>query len=100
MVRFIQSLVNIVIGLIEILLSLRILFKFLGASTDATFVRWLYANTEPLLAPFIGIFPTPIINGQFVIEFTSIVALVVYALMGYILIELLDATLAPRRGRN
>ena len=56
--RYIFTLSDIIIGIIEFLLSLRILLKLLGASPKAPFVVWVYETTRPLLAPFEGMFPT------------------------------------------
>ncbi len=82
---FLSAITQFVFGLIEIMIVLRIMFKMLGASVAAPFVAWLYETTEPLLAPFYGIFPTPRVTGGFVLEIPALVALVVYALAGFLI---------------
>ncbi len=82
-------LTHIVIGTIEFFLALRVFLKFLGASTSSAFVRWIYDTSEPLLAPFQGIFPSKVFEGTFVLELSTLVALVAYAFVGYILTEIL-----------
>lgn len=91
MFRLLETLINLIIGIIEFFLGFRFLFRLFGASPSAPFVSWLYATTEPLLNPFRGMFPAPRIEGGFVIEFTTLVALLLYMFAGYILLELVYA---------
>src|SRR3989338_9471070 len=88
--QLIALLINIVTNLVEGLLGLRIILKLFGASTVAPFVRWIYETTQPLLAPFIGMFPSPKLSEGFVIEFSALFALIVYAFIGFLATELLD----------
>lgn len=89
--QFISGLVNFVTTLVEGLLALRILLKLLGASTAAPFVEWVYETTQPLLNPFTGMFPSPQVSGGFVLEFSSIFALLVYAFVGFVISQALEA---------
>lgn len=86
----IVGLINFITSLIEGLLGLRILLKLFGASTTAPFVSWVYETTHPLLAPFIGMFPSPKLPEGLVIEFSALFALMVYAFIGYLAIELIE----------
>lgn len=94
--------INIVLFIIEVFLGARLILKVLGANTEAPFVSWLYATTEPLLAPFAGMFPSPVLEEGIVIEFSTLFAMVVYALAGYLLVQLIHLIggAAPRRRRN
>lgn len=89
--NLIISLVNFVSGLVELLLAVRLLLKILGANAIAPFVTWVYATSAPLLQPFIGIFPAPSVDGRFVIEFSTLFAIVAYAILAYLIIEVLAA---------
>lgn len=93
---FLRSLVNGCMGLVELLISLRIILKLFGASTAAPFVQWVYETTAPLLQPFLGMFPSPNLTGGFVLEFSAIFGLMVYAFIGYLLLEVLDVLMPPR----
>jgi hypothetical protein len=53
-------------------------------------VQWVYQTTAPLLAPFSGMFPSPELSGGFEIEFSSLFGLMVYAFVGYIVVDVLD----------
>lgn len=91
MFRILEGLINLVMGLIEIFLGLRFIFRLLGANPAAPFVAWLYQTTAPLLNPFRGIFPTPRLAHGYVLEFSTLVALVIYLFAGYLLLELMAA---------
>jgi len=83
--RLILSLINIVLAVVEIIIGLRIVLEFFGASSSASFVTWIYETSRPLLRPFFGIFPSTTLEGVFTIDFTALFALIIYALAGYLL---------------
>ena len=89
--QFIVILVNGVTSLIEGVLGLRIILKLFGSSTIAPFVRWIYETTDQLLTPFSGMFPAPKLTGGFVIEFSSLFALIVYSVIGYLAAEIIKS---------
>ena len=77
--------VDVFIGMIEIALAIRFVLKLLGASASAPFVAWVYDGTQSLVAPFSGMFaPAPGILTPF--EFSTIVAVVAYAALGWVLL--------------
>lgn len=79
------SLVNTILGIIELLLSVRIILRFFNASASSPFVYWIYETTQPLIAPFAGAFPNPRLEGGIIIEFSALFALLFYAFIGYLL---------------
>jgi uncharacterized protein YggT (Ycf19 family) len=90
-------LVNIIMGIIEALIGLRIILKLFGANPNTPFVQWIYGWSEPLLRPFQNIFPSPVIGEQFVLEMSSLFALIVYGILSYLLIRLVLMIEAGRR---
>ena len=86
MYGIIRMLVNIVFGVIEFLLAFRFIFFFFGANPSTPFVAWIYATSASLVAPFARIFPS-LILGRFTVDFTTLVALIVYAFVGYLILE-------------
>lgn len=80
------SLVNLFTGLVGVFLALRFVLKLFGANAANGFVEWIYDTSSVLLAPFRGIFPTEVIDRQYVLEFNTLFALVIYALIGMLLI--------------
>lgn len=90
MSKILRDLATFVFGLIELLLVFRFVLKLFGASSQASFVAWVYETTHPLLTPFLMAFPTPQISGRFVLEFTTLFAIFAYAFLGYVLQEILE----------
>jgi len=98
--KIINSLINLVANVVELFLLLRIILKLFAASPRAPFVYWVYETTEPLLAPFMGMFPASKITGSFIIEFSSIFALVVYAFLAYLIREVLNTIIHFAKERD
>jgi hypothetical protein len=84
--RVIQ-LVYMIFGLIEGLIAIRFVLKALGANASAGFAQFIYGITAPLVAPFYGLFGNPASQGA-VLEVHSIVALIVYALVAWLIVRL------------
>jgi len=75
-------------GILEALISLRIVFKLIAANPENAFVIFVYSITEPFLWPFFGITATPAAEGH-VLEITSLIAMFVYALLGWIVVRII-----------
>ncbi|MBW3568990.1 YggT family protein [Candidatus Parcubacteria bacterium] len=90
-----------IVGFIEVLLGLRFAFRLLGANPASTFVDWVYDWSTPLAAPFAGIFGQeatvagPGVVTQSVFDWTALIALIVYGLIGAVLARA-AASLGPR----
>jgi uncharacterized protein YggT (Ycf19 family) len=80
----VTQLIYWIFGLIEALILIRFVLKALGANPSAGFAEFIYGVTAPLVAPFINLFGSPQSQGS-VLELNSIVALIVYALVAYLL---------------
>ena len=72
--------------------------KALGASTLSSFTTFMYGISEPLVAPFRGIFPEAA-HRTYVLEPADLIAIVIYALIGWALVLLvrIATTKRPRR---
>lgn len=77
-----SQIVYLLLGIAEALMIIRVALKLLAANADVGFVRFIYGLSAPLVAPFQGIFPTPVSNTN-VLELSSLVAIVVYALVAW-----------------
>ena len=82
-------------GVIVALLALRIELLLLGANQASPFVNFVYNLSGIFAWPFYGIFNYQPAYGNSTLELSSIVAIIVYALVGYGLARLL--TLGSRR---
>jgi hypothetical protein len=76
------QLVWLVFGILEALLALRFVLKLIGANPASPFAVALYGFTNLFLFPFTGLVGTPA-AGDMVLEFTTVIAMVVYALIGW-----------------
>ena len=79
--------IYLIFGIIEALLVIRFVLKLLGANPEAGFASFIYRVSAPLVAPFVGLFGSPQVNGM-VLELESIVAIVVYGLIAWGLAKL------------
>ena len=77
--------IYLVFGLIEGLLLIRFFLRALAANAEAGFAQAVYAITSVLVGPFIGLFGTPQIATGAALEVSTLVALIVYAGIGWLL---------------
>lgn len=84
------KLINLVSATIIVGLLIRFFFRLFGANTDAGFVEFVYESTSTLLDPFRGIFTPYVIEPGNVFEFSTIVAIVIYSIVAWLLVELIS----------
>ncbi len=84
-----------VLGMLEIILLLRLIFRLLGANQGSTFVMFLYNQSHVFVAPFNGIFNDQA-PGRSVFEISTLVAMVVYALVAWGIVALGNLIFAPK----
>jgi hypothetical protein len=92
------AVVGFLVGVVDILVAARFLGKLLGASAQSAFVNFINTVSGPLVAPFQGIFG----NGGSKtnsFETADLVAIAVYAVIGWGLVMLIRITTAPRGTR-
>jgi len=87
----VEYLIYFFFGLIEILLTFRLVLKMAGASLASGFVRAIYGVTGILILPFDGIFrrfATQGLETTSILEPSSLVALAVYAVIAWGIVRL------------
>jgi hypothetical protein len=72
----------LLLGFLEAVLALRFLFKLIGVNPANPFASILYGFTNLFVAPFASLTGAPAAEGM-VFEFTTLVAMLVYALIFY-----------------
>jgi SMC interacting uncharacterized protein involved in chromosome segregation len=77
-----------IVGLVEVLLAFRFVLLILAANTVAGFTDFIYTITQPLAYPFLAVFRISNIQGN-IFEWTTILAMFVYWLIGYGITKLL-----------
>ena len=75
-------------GIVLILLGLRLLLALLGANPANAFANFIYSVTRPLVAPFFGLFSSEPTLGRSHFELSTVVAIVVYAIVMALLARL------------
>jgi uncharacterized protein YggT (Ycf19 family) len=89
-----RSLLYTLLNIVEGLLAIRFLLRFLAANPNNAFVNFIYDITAPLVAPFRNIF-APLVTDGSVLEWSTLVAMLVYAVVGGLIISAISA--ASRR---
>lgn len=100
--RIIKS-IYILVGFLEILLTLRFFLRFTGANTENQFTQFIYKLSDPFIAPFSTLFISPVtkgssnpIGGANVFDLNVLVAIIVYALLGMLGVSLIKYIYARR----
>lgn len=88
----VEYLVYFFFGVLEVLLAFRLIFKLAGASMGSAFVGLIYGITGIFILPFEGIFRRGYAQGvetTSVLEPSTLVALIVYAVLAWGIVKLL-----------
>lgn len=88
----IRNIIYYIAGIIIALLALRIVLLLLAANQGTAFVDFVYGLSGFFAWPFYGIFSYQPMYGQSVFEVSSVVAIVVYALLAWGLASLFTLT--------
>ncbi len=86
--RRITGLIQLGFGVLNGLIGLRFLLKLMAANPANPFASLIYFITSPFLWMFQGLTRTPAFEG-IEIEFFSLIAIIVYSLIGWVIIQLL-----------
>lgn len=87
----------LVIGLIDGVLALRFIFKLMGVNAANAFATLLYNVTDFFLAPFASLTGAPA-AGRMVFEFSTILAILLYLLIGWVIVRIVNMVFYRPRG--
>lgn len=76
-----------ILGLIEVLLGFRFILAMIGANPNSGFTALIYTLSAPFALPFRGIVSSTQI-GSSVIEWSTLIAMLVYLVLAYGLVKL------------
>ena len=93
----ITRMVDIFVGLVLVILGFRVLFRLFDANSSAGFVQWIYDTSDVIMAPFRGIFPPAVIEPGNVLDVSALFAIIIYAILGYLLASFLGSFAASPR---
>jgi uncharacterized protein YggT (Ycf19 family) len=72
----------LVLGIVESLIAMRVVLKIIAANPGSPFAAFIYNLSAVFLYPFAGLVGTPATGGM-VLEISSIIAMMVYALLAW-----------------
>ena len=80
----VTQLIWLLLGLLEAAIALRVLFKLIAVNAANPFAALLYGVTNLFVAPFASLIGAPAAGGM-VLEISSIIAMIVYFLIAWVL---------------
>jgi uncharacterized integral membrane protein len=83
----VAALIWLAFGVLISLIALRVLLKLIAANPANPFANLVYDFTDLFLWPFWGITGTPSVQGM-VLEIPAIIAIFVFALIGWVIVRL------------
>lgn len=87
-----------VFGVIIAFIGVRFVLELFGANVQAGFVRFVYGVSDIFMAPFVAVFNTQRVQAA-TFEWSALVAIAVYVLIAWGLIELIRA-ISPREAAS
>lgn len=84
-----EDVIWFIVAVIEVLILIRFILLLFGARTGVPFVDFWYTLTAPLIYPFAGMFGNLDTYNQYTgmrLELESLVAMLVYGLIGYLVV--------------
>ncbi len=82
----IAQVVWLFVGVIEVMIGLRVFLKLIGANPANDFGGFVYNFAGIFLAPFFGLTGSPAAGGM-VLEVPSLIAMLIYALLGWAIVH-------------
>lgn len=77
--------------LIETLIIIKILLSIFAPNSTHSFVEWVQNISQLFISPFQGIAPSVLVIDNIELAITPIIALVFFAIIGFVLSELIKA---------
>ena len=87
----------LVLGIVDGLIALRVLFNLISVNSDNPFAELLYKVTNFFVAPFSSLTSAPSAGGM-VLEISSIIAMIVYLLIAWALVSIVNVLFYRPRG--
>ncbi len=92
---WITAVTYFVLSVLEVILALRLLFRLLGANQGNGFILFLYELSHIFVAAFNGIFNDQTLGSNGVFEVSTVIAMLVYALLAWGIVSLGRVLFAP-----
>jgi YggT family protein len=83
----VAQLIWLFFGILVAAIGLRVFLKVIAANPSNPFAELVYSSTDLFLWPFAGLTATPSVQGM-VLDVPAIIAIFVYALVGWVIVRL------------
>jgi len=93
----VTQIIWLLLGILEALIALRVIFKLIGVNAANSFAALLYNVTGIFVAPFASLVGAPAAGGM-VLEISSILAMLIYLLIGWALVKVVNVLFYRPRG--
>lgn len=91
MFRLIAKVIYTILLIVETVVSVRLIFTFVQANQSNQIVAFVYRLSDIFVSPFVGIVAQSVRVGNFIIDTTALLALIVYMVLAFIMIEIIRA---------
>jgi len=81
-------------GTLEVLLAVRVIFHLIGANPENGFASFINQASSPFVALFASLLNNPTLGTTGVLEVTTLIAMLVYAIVAWLLARLIWLTLS------
>jgi len=96
----VNQLVWLIFGVIIGLIAFRVVLRLIVANPANTFAQFIYNITDIFLRPFFGLTNTPTSTTGMALEVSSLIAIVVYALVAALIVTLINILFSKSRARR
>lgn len=87
-------------GILEFMILLRMLLKLIAANPNSGFTQLVYGFTDLFLWPFTGLVGSPSAGNGMVLEISSFFALLVYAVLAWVAVQLIQILATTVKSRS
>ena len=90
----IVNIVYFLFGTLEVLLAVRVILHLIGANPDNGFASFINRMSSPFVALFASLLNNPSLGTTGVLEITTLIAMLVYAILAWLVGRLIWLTLS------
>jgi hypothetical protein len=93
----IVNIVYFLFGALELLLAVRVILHLIGVNAENGFASFIYGLSAPFMALFASLLQNPTLGGASVLEITTIIAMLVWAIVAWLVGRLIWLVLSRPR---
>jgi uncharacterized membrane protein len=96
----VSTLIWLIFGVIIGLIAIRVVLKLIVANPQNTFADFIYSLTNVFLWPFFGLTNTSMTSTGMTLEISSIIGMVIYALVAWVIVLLVRTLFSKSSARK